>query len=381
MPKKYTYNEARKEYYTLVYDGTFNADGSKHRKRLSSKKSSADLEKKVISFKEKVAAEGATRSTPYTFGEYADIWLKTAKASREINTRRMYSAVINANFDNISNIPLPQITHTHFQQVINAKLDKPRTCQQINITFGQIIRAAVKDHYLPRTAIEDILSDISLPTYKTPQKRPLTDLEKKALKEADLDEKKRCFVSILFYCGLRKQEALALTKEDFDWEAKTVSVSKAWVCNVNVPSIKPYPKSMNGIRTVPLPDVAIPYIRPYVGKSEGYVFKSAGSGLMTEAAYKRMWSSIICSMNIAIGYDPQKKKDRKPKQITDLTAHIFRHNYCTELCYQIPTISTKMVAKMLGDTEKMVLDVYSHIVEDKESASLAVNNIFMSDLK
>lgn len=250
----------------------------------------------------------------------------------------------------------------------------------INITFKQIVRSAVKDRYLPRTALEDIIEDISLPNYKKPEKRPLRPEEKEAMKAAELDPKKRCFISIIYYCGLRKQEALALTPEDFDWDKKTVSITKAWINDVNVPSIKPYPKSANGIRTVPIPDVAIPDIKPYVDQAESYVFRSMNSELMTESAYKRMWQSIICSMNIALGYDPQKKKDREPKKITDLTAHIFRHNYCTELCYQIPTISTKMAARLLGDTEKMVLDVYSHIVEERESTSEAINSMFKNNL-
>ena len=60
--------------------------------------------------------------------------------------------------------------------------------------------------------------------------------------------------------------------------------------------------------------------------------------------------------------------------IVGLTAHIFRHNYCTMLCYQIPKISIKRIAQLLGDTEKMVLDVYNHIVLEKEDAAGAVND-------
>ena len=66
-----------------------------------------------------------------------------------------------------------------------------------------------------------------------------------------------------------------------------------------------------------------------------------------------------------MGYNPYKK-DRGEPPIVGLTPHIFRHNYCTELCYQVPMISTKKIAKLMGDTEKMVLDVYSHIIEEKE---------------
>ena len=66
MPKtKYTYNPERKEWYTLVYDGTLTPSGAKHRKRITSKKSSRDLENKVAAFKaelqnkagERIAAE------------------------------------------------------------------------------------------------------------------------------------------------------------------------------------------------------------------------------------------------------------------------------------------------------------------------------------
>ena len=60
--------------------------------------------------------------------------------------------------------------------------------------------------------------------------------------------------------------------------------------------------------------------------------------------------------------------------ITGLTAHIFRHNYCTMLCYQIPKISIKRIAQLLGDTERMVLDVYNHVVMEKEDAAGAVND-------
>ena len=87
-----------------------------------------------------------------------------------------------------------------------------------------------------------------------------------------------------------------------------------------------------------------------------------------------MWESIITSLNIALGYNPNAKKDRGEKPIQDLTAHIFRHNFCTELCYQIPAISTKKIAQILGDSERMVLDVYSHIKEENENISDAISN-------
>jgi len=372
---KYTYNPKRKEWYTLVYDGTYTATGLKHRKRISSKKSSADLEKKVIAFKQELVEKGSARACPYTFGEYAQIWLSTSKATKEQNTRRMYESVLSSCFNGVNHIPLVYITHTHFQSCINEKHEHPRTCQQISITFKQIIKSAVRDHYLPKSAIEDILTDISLPKYQKPQKRPLSPLEKQAIFSADLDPRKRAFISVLYYCGLRKSEALALTPDDFDWGAQTVSITKAWINNVNTPSIKPYPKSDNGIRVVPIPDEGVQYIRPFIESCDGYVFRGS-QRLMTETSYRTMWNSIITSLNIAVGYNPQQKNPKPVRPIKGLTAHVFRHNYCTELCYQVPTLSTKMIARLMGDSERMVLEVYSHLDESKENVAAAINNIF-----
>lgn len=83
---------------------------------------------------------------------------------------------------------------------------------------------------------------------------------------------------------------------------------------------------------------------------------------MTKSSYDKMWRQIIIKINLAAG------GSRDLQVIFGLTAHIFRHNYCTNLCYQIPAISTKKIAQLMGDTEAMVLNVYSHIREEKENA-------------
>lgn len=82
---------------------------------------------------------------------------------------------------------------------------------------------------------------------------------------------------------------------------------------------------------------------------------------MTASAYNKMWSNIISKMNVAAS------GSNKIKIITRLTAHIFRHNYCANLCYQMPNISIKRIAQLLGDSEEMVLEVYNHVLEQKEN--------------
>lgn len=363
---KYKYSESVQGWYTLVWDGTYTSAGEKHRKKLVSKKSSADLERMVREFKDQIENGGAISFSSMTFPQYAQKWLETNKVVSELNTKRMYRTTLKY-FDCLGDVLIGDVRHSHFQMVVNNNMDHPKTCKNIATTFRQIIKSAVRDHLLPRTAIEDITADISLPKYIKPQRRPLTQMEKDAFQKVQLSDMKNAFLAILYGCGLRRQEALALTRFDFNFSKNEVSINKVIVFDGNSPVLKPYPKSERGVRSIPIPEALLPRIKPYVESCDTtYLFHGKDSEMMTETAFRRMWDSIITAMNVAVGYNPQAKKFKGEKPIQGLTPHIFRHNYCTELCYQVPKISTKKIAQLLGDTEKMVFDVYSHIVEEKE---------------
>ena len=59
-----------------------------------------------------------------------------------------------------------------------------------------------------------LVDDLELPSYKSKEKRALTELEIRAIKTADFTGREKCFIYLLYGCGLRRGEALALTKYD-----------------------------------------------------------------------------------------------------------------------------------------------------------------------
>ena len=158
---KYSKN-SRGEYETKIWDGTYNADGSKHRKRLVSKKSSADLERQVNQLKNDVENGQYVQGTDVTFLEYARSWLLTKKAAREMNTRKMYENIIETHLSFLEDVRLCDIRNSHFQLAINNALDKPRTCEQIEVTFKQIMKMAVADNYIGIGMYDKICADINL---------------------------------------------------------------------------------------------------------------------------------------------------------------------------------------------------------------------------
>lgn len=350
-------------YMAAVWDGTYNADGTKHRKYLTSSKSSKDLEKRVKEFERAVAERTAVVKNHMTFLQYARKWRDVYKAGAAGNTLAMYDNVIEKYFAVEGAVQLSDFRPVHALSILGAAEGKKRTQQQICMTIKQVVEQAVSDHYLPVAISADISRCLPAVKYKAPEKRPLTGAEKAAVFSADLAPMDKCFLYLLYGCGLRREEALALTIFDFDWKSKEVSIVKARALVNHLKEENKDPKTVNGTRRVPLPDRVRPAIEEYVKGIKGpYVFTMRNGEQMTKSSYDKMWRRIIKAMQAVSAED-----------ITGLTAHVFRHNYCTDLCGQIPTISIKHIARLMGDSEQVIMKVYAHINLEKEDAHAAVN--------
>lgn len=352
---------------TKIWDGSYNPDGSKHRVNLSSKKSSGDLEKQVNALKAKVANGQVIQDTDMTFLAYARHWRKTYKQIREDNTQAMYDNVIEKHLIVLDGLKLRDVKKSHLQLVINTASEKPRTCQQIALTFKQIITAAIQDKHMPPTAFNDICVGFDMPKYKPTEKRALYPAEVAAMKAADLSPMERCFVYIIYGCGLRRGEVLALNKDlHVNLKTRELTVNTAVRFKDNQPGTKA-PKSQNGYRKVPMPAFLVDFLSGYIPTlAAPYLIHNQDGSMMTKSGYDKMWGRIKRKMNIAAGGTD------KLHVIYGFTAHTFRHNYCTNLCYQIPKISIAKIAQLMGDTEAMVLKVYNHIKDEKENVEEVV---------
>ena len=288
MAKAKYVRQANGYFQTSIWDGTY-VNGKKRRIILRSKVSSAALEKLVVEHNNKLREREYIQTSKLTFLDYTNQWLELYKSRTAINTIAMYTNIINKHLSCIS-CNISEVNRRHYFYMIN-NIYGDRTRQQAAMTFKQIIKSAVRDRLLPAALISDIFDDSSAKVkYTAPKKRALTEAEKTAVFTADFKPHDKAFVYILYGCGLRRAEALALTKSD-----------------------------------------------------------------ITKSMYTRKWARIVKAMQKVI---------KEP--INGLTAHIFRHNYCASLCYMIPEISIPKIARLLGDTDKMVIEVYNHVIEEKE---------------
>lgn len=351
-----------------VWDGTYNPDGTKHRVTLRSSKSSRDLELKVRELQNRVEAGEVVVDRDVEFLSYCQEWRAMYKGICAKNTQVMYDYVIRNHFRKLEGRKLREIRKSDFQYLINSAADTPRACEQVILTFRQVIKSAISDQLLPANAYLTVCEGITAPRYKAEEKRCLTQAEKEAVKTAAFSPMERTFVYILYGCGLRRGEALALTIYDIDFQASEISVNKAMAFDGNNPYIKDT-KSLNGRRRVLMPDFLRLYLEEYVRELSGEkLFAKQNGDMVTRSSYERMWKRITDKMNLAAGGNGHAKA------VYGLTAHIFRHNYCTSLCYQVPDISLQRIAYLMGDNLSTIIKVYSHLSDEKKDISETLRN-------
>ena len=358
-------------FQTKVWDGTYNADGTKHRVPLRSKKSSADLERMVNDMKNAVANRTHVVSTHLDVWNYAQEWLTIFKANRQKNTIAMYERIIKNFMDPFKGVYFPGLTHRHIQLAVTAVSHIPRTSQQLMLTLKQVVKSAIRDHLLPAGAYMELFEGIDAPKYRPGEKRPLTPIEKEAIFEAAFTPMQKAFIYTLYFTGVRRGEALALTRFDFDFKANTLNINKAIAFDENDSYIKS-PKSENGDRKIPLPEQYVRYMRDvyFPSQNNPLLFRMRNGEAMTKSSFRKFWTGIMKALNLAsTGYEDLSLA-------VGLTPHVFRHNYCTELCYQVPAISFDTIAEWLGDTKAMVVEVYSHAMAEKEDIPTILRNVF-----
>lgn len=358
---KAKYTKDKDGYFqTKVWDGTY-INGKKHRITLRTRKSSKALEDMVIKHNQNLKDRNYIRTSDVTFIEYAREWKNVYKSDLSKNTQAMYDNIIEKHLYAI-HCKIGEVNRMHYNMLISSTIGD-RTKQQISMTFKQIIKSAIRDKLLPAVSFDEIFADSIKIKYKSPEKRALTENEKNAIFKADFPDADKAFIYLLYGCGIRRGECLALTIFDISLERSELSINKSLAFDGNNPYLKD-PKTENGTRTVPIPQLVFPFLQEYIKSLKGTLLFPSGSGkYKTHSSYVKTWKRILKCIN-EVSNEP----------ITDLTAHIFRHNYCARLCYQIPTISIGEIAKLLGDTDKMVIEVYNHIIEEKESPHDVVQN-------
>lgn len=300
-------------------------------------------------------------SNSVLFSTYAQKWLATSKDVRSIATKSMYRNIIDKHLNpEIGKSYFSEISLSDLQGIINGRSGHYNTCNKIKLTLKQIYDSAINEGIAKDIKIKSLV----LPPKTKNEKRPLTKEEVNALFNASFTDEQKYFAYLLYYTGVRREEALALKGSDI--ANGMVKISRTLVFDGNDPVIKPTAKSSAGLRSIPIPDS---FNLEEYAKDKDILFPMPTNKdkWMSQSSYVKFWNGIIKAMEPLA---PTAK---------ELTAHIFRHNYATLLYYS--NISPKKAAKLMGhEGINMIMQIYAHLDEEREQTTEKLNALFKREI-
>jgi integrase len=192
-------------------------------------------------------------------------------------------------------------------------------------------------------------------------------------------------VLFLATTGLRWGEATALRPADFDLEARTVRVSRAWKHSSEKGNYIGPPKTKRSRRTVSLPDDVCATLRPLIDAGHEYVFTNAqGNPVRQQKFWESVWNPARRMANGLPAFavsrgtvdrpwlarvngvwdtrQPSSKPLGKSPRIHDL-----RHSHASWLLaggVPLPTIQRRLGHESITTT----IDLYSHLSPDMQTA-------------
>ena len=343
-----------------------------------------ELDKKVADFKSLQNKGIVIDDGGMTVQQWSEKWLELYKADKAYNTYMMYKRTVDNHIKpNLGTIRLSALKTHHIQELLNTIIQDGhhRTAELVKITLTQIVKQAILEEYI----YKDVTLGLSLPKKIKPEKRALTDAEKTFIQNADLNLKERAFIDLLYYTGIRRGEALALMVSDIDFVNKKVKINKNLVMKDRNSEVKQSPKTYAGNRQIPIPNKLLQSLKEYMCKNKSvYLFTMENGEFMTNAAFRKFWNDILKKFNSAAGgYNPKPGRRtitlETPMRLiaSDITPHMFRHTYATNLYYA--GIDIKTAQTLLGHSSiQMTMDIYTHLDNDKLSSSADKLNLYFN---
>lgn len=366
-------------YQANIYIGK--EDGKKKYKTVYGK-SEKELDKKIREVKNQIdkGIDIISSSTP--FSECVKKWLKSLKNHVSESQYNLYEYRISVFTDVLGTQPINKIKPVDLQDVLNSiAVKNPTTNKPSSNKTVLCYKNAVQllyDYLNDNRYIEfNSAKGLTIPQTAVPkeERRALTAVEQKRVKEFKHRAQLPAMIAML--CGLRRGEISALEWTDIDFEAKTINVSKSYDFKNNTVKL---PKTKAGIRTVPVPDELIKFLKP-LKKKKGLVIKNTQGKIMTESAWQRLWYSYMYNYNHTYGdlkgWKPTLHDKEEPIVVDTFTMHCLRHTYATMLYDAgVDVITAK---ELLGHSDvTTTMSIYTHLSAENKQHNIDKLNAYLN---
>lgn len=165
---------------------------------------------------------------------------------------------------------------------------------------------------------------------------------------ATIDKSDRYYVlfEILFWCGCREGELLALTINDIDFVNKQIHISKTYYRSEGKDIITE-PKTPQSVRTIDIPEFLNEEIRAYVDRLYKYPHDARIFPMVAEAVQHKMQRNI------------------EKAGVKKIRVHDLRHSHVAYLINQ--GVAPLLIKKRLGHKDiQITLNTYGHLYPDEQ---------------
>ncbi|MDQ0150669.1 tyrosine-type recombinase/integrase [Eubacterium multiforme] len=288
----------------------------------------------------------------------------------------------------ISNINIKDIKQTDIQKYYNSLIKKGISASTI-IQLNKIIAPGIRYAYNNNLIIKDFTRAIVLPTKKEEDKlnaknniHPFTLEEQQQFIKAIKGTKFELLFTTALNTGLRQGELLALTWNDIDFDNNIISINKTakYIASVDKNGrnkgsiIIQTPKTINSIRTIPIPLFLVNKLKQYkrsqlenriklanLYENNNIVFCNTYGKYLDSSRLRKEFKKVLVNNNLEV---------RK--------FHDLRHTFATRL-FELGE-NPKTVQTLLGHSNiSTTLDTYTHVLNNvKENVSSKLNDLYLS---
>lgn len=328
-----------------------------------------DLEKQYVEILYKRNNNMTIDNNTVTFKQYAEKWFSITCTTKEIATQNSIQNRLNHLYDYFGNVKLKDLKPYHVQEFVTGMIKNGFT--DITKRCLAECRRVLNDAIINDVISRNVAFGITTPKFQKNERKPLTINEDKKVLNLALHHKYGLFILVLRYCGLRPEEAVALTVDRIDLENQKLIVKEAVSLATNQPKKKPTKNLKN--RNIPIPDFLFELLKERVSYCNQnkikYIFTKETDkySMLTKQALKIHLKSFLNELN----------KDLDTK-IT-FSYYQLRHSYCTMLYYA--GVKIKKAQELMGHSSAdMVYNIYTHLDEERENAEDLINNYISSNL-
>lgn len=299
----------------------------------------------------RMEAAGAIRTEDPTVQEYAQKWLPLHKSDVSTKTYNDYAKQLEALCEAIGEKKMRSVTVDDAASVwVHYAGYSASTIHRAQILFVGLFDAAVENDIIRKNPFRG--------RYAKPPKAPSGTHRNLTEKEISLicstPHRMQPAALIMLYAGLRRGEVLALSTDDIDYVARTITINKAVRFDSNQPIIST-PKTANGNRIIPIFSSLRPFLS--IKRNTGILITTKSGGYMTDTAFRRCWDSYLLHLSKAAGHP------------VSIRPHDLRHTYCTMLRDSGVDMHQAMIWMGHAD-EKMILRVYDHVTDSRTQNSI-----------